>query len=585
MTNLSRWQFRIVLALCALGFCIFLAMALFPFHALKLTLDSLMPDGDFETLTEATAVVVRIWLVLAAGLCAFELAAAGRGASGRRVGFGSFRSDAVDLWRAIRPHDADGPWILCVGVILALALALRLPRIMAGLNHDEAYTVMTFGRSLPFALTNYHVPNNHILHTVLVYFSATLLGPAPWAVRMPALLAGVATIVGLYFFGRDTYSRFTGFGAALLLAVSSAHIGSSVKARGYSLLALFAVLAFWVAVHARRRKSLAAWLLVSLFSSLGAFTIPVMVYPYAVLMAWLLAEGILGPLGEGYRSRRHFLLFWTASGLATGVLVFALYTPALMVTGPERMVAIGRVAPNLGIGFIEALFSNLAQMAGAWAGSLPQLVRWLVVAGLGLGLLLHRRLSWLAVPMQVVAIVVVGGFIVVQRPNYDARIWFSFLPLVALWVSAGTVGVVELGQRRYCPRFPLTAGLLALCLVLAGGMGIHALESLPEAWANKGREEQAVLLLKEAVHESDRIVAPASRMPMLRYYARVHQLSQDLMGHTSEFDRLFLITYPGDGQTMEVVLRSAGLEGTVDLGRAQSLGEIMGLEIIQVPGP
>lgn len=574
-----------ILAGCLLGILVLLALAALPFPFLKPALDGLMPDGEFETLTEATAVVMRIWLVLAAGLLAFAVAVAGRADAGRQIGFGSFRADAVNLWRAIRPHHADGPWILWLGVVLAFALALRLPRIMAGLNHDEAYTVMSFGRSLPFAITNYHVPNNHILHTVLVYLSARLLGPAPWAVRMPALLTGLATVVGLYFFGRDTYSRATGLGAALLLAMSSAHIGSSVKARGYAPLALLAVLAFWFAAHACRRKSWAAWLLVSLFSSLGALTLPVMLYPYAVLMAWLLAEGILGNLGEGYRSRRHFLFFWTASGLATGVLVFALYTPALLVTGPERMVAIGRVAPDLDVGVRAALLSNLGQVVGAWAGSLPQLVRWLVAAGLGLGLLLHRRLSWIKVPMQVVAIVLVVGFIVVQRPVYDARIWFPFLPLLTLWVSAGTFGAIELGQRRYSPRIPLTAGVLALCLLLAGGMGVHALESLPEAWAHKGREEQAVLLLKGAVHESDRIVAPANRVHILRYYARVHQLSQNLMDQNSEFDRLFLITYPGEGQTTEVLLQSAGLQGAVDLARARRVTGFMGLEIIQFEGP
>lgn len=563
---------------------VLLAAAGLPFRQLKNALNGVMPDGDFETLTEATAVIVRVWLVLAAGLCALVVWLARRGGPAGRGGFASFRTDALGLWRAIRPHHEDRIWLLWLALVTASALALRLPRIMAGLNHDEAYTVMTFGRSLGFALTNYHVPNNHIFHTVLVYLSARLLGPAPWAVRLPALVAGLATILGIYFLGRDTYSRTTGLGAALLLAVSSAHIGHSVKARGYAPLALFAVLAFWLACHACRRRNLLAWLLVALFSGLGMFTIPVMVYPYAVLMAWLLAEGMLGSLGEGYRSRKDFLLFWTASGLATVLLVFALYTPALMVTGPQRMVAIGRVAPNLDIGFGEAFLANLAQVSGAWAGGLPPYVRVLVVAGLALSLLLHRRLSRHTVPMQVVALVVVAGFIFVQRPIYDARIWFSLLPLVALWVSAGTVGAIELGQRSYCPRIPLAAGFLALGMMLAGAPVVRALETLPENWANKGREEQAVLFLKDVLRENDKIVAPPLRAPMMRYYARLHGVSQDYMDRDSEFGRLFLITYPGEGQSAEILLRSAGLEGHVDPVSARRLTGFMGLEIVEVAG-
>ena len=91
---------------------------------------------------------------------------------------------------------------------LATALALRLHGLGADLNHDEAYTWQVFA-SRPYAeiLGSYPVPNNHILHSLLVRLSTRVFGTGEIAIRLPALLAGLAAIPAVFLLGRALFQH------------------------------------------------------------------------------------------------------------------------------------------------------------------------------------------------------------------------------------------------------------------------------------------------------------------------------------------------------------------------------------------
>ena len=60
------------------------------------------------------------------------------------------------------------------------------------MRFDEAFTFLRFAsQPLLEGLTTYAEPNNHLFHTLLVHISTSLFGDQPWAIRLPALLAGV----------------------------------------------------------------------------------------------------------------------------------------------------------------------------------------------------------------------------------------------------------------------------------------------------------------------------------------------------------------------------------------------------------
>jgi hypothetical protein len=249
------------------------------------------------------------------------------------------------------------------------------------------------------------------------------------------------------------------------------------------------------------------------------------------------------------------------------------------------MVAIGRVAPSWTRAFLDSFQANAGQVIRDWTRGWASPLRLLAGCGLVLSVLLHRRLTWTRVPMQVVFLVVVSGLIYLQRPNYGARIWFSFLPLVALWVSAGTFGVV--GLLRLPPRrpWPIGPGILAIGLVAIGAAAIGAVRSLPEQWARQGREESVVLFLGRHLREDDWVVAPTLRVPILRYYARVHRVSQRPFDREGTAGRLFLVAYPWEGQGVEALLERAGLAGRVEASGARVLTELKGAQVLELEAP
>ena len=77
---------------------------------------------------------------------------------------------------------------LLSGLMLTGA-ALRIPLLDQPMRYDESYTAWALvARGLPTVLFDYSLPNNHILHTLLVYISTQVLGFSPLVIRLPAFL-------------------------------------------------------------------------------------------------------------------------------------------------------------------------------------------------------------------------------------------------------------------------------------------------------------------------------------------------------------------------------------------------------------
>lgn len=129
-------------------------------------------------------------------------------------------------------------WVKIAVCICALAVSLTfsfVQSVRAPLGYDEAYTYLYFG-ALPIGeiWRDYHVPNNHILHSVLVHFTTQLFGIAPFAIRLPALIGGALFLYALTRVGRHLLppTRATW---VLLVALTPGIIELNGSARGYSL--------------------------------------------------------------------------------------------------------------------------------------------------------------------------------------------------------------------------------------------------------------------------------------------------------------------------------------------------------------
>jgi predicted membrane-bound mannosyltransferase len=135
--------------------------------------------------------------------------------------------------------DPGRPWTWPVRpawlALLALGLALRLAYLGLPLRYDEAMTFLGLvDRPLLAVLADYS-PNNHLLHTVLAKLCVGLLGEEEWALRLPALLAGVLVVPSLAWVAGRVFGLVEGFAVAGLAAATAWLVSYAVDARGYSL--------------------------------------------------------------------------------------------------------------------------------------------------------------------------------------------------------------------------------------------------------------------------------------------------------------------------------------------------------------
>lgn len=151
---------------------------------------------------------------------------------------------------------ADGGFRLIA--ILVAAVLLRLHALDAPLWLDEILMLEDVVRGpLGRALTTYPSDNHHPLYGLLASLSAAAFGESATALRLPAVLFGVAGIALAYGLGRRFLERGPALLAAALLTVAPQHVWFCQNARGYTAVAFFTLWALdtWIDVLAGKRES------------------------------------------------------------------------------------------------------------------------------------------------------------------------------------------------------------------------------------------------------------------------------------------------------------------------------------------
>jgi len=144
---------------------------------------------------------------------------------------------------------------LAVGAIVAVALVAYAAPITGDLFGDEIPGTYTRATESPSILS---VIDPSTTHPPLYYFLAKLsfvLVGQPWAIRLPALLFALATIVVLPFVARDLLGERFFLPAAALGAVSPFLLEFAAEGRSYTAIVFFALAALWSLVRFMRSDS------------------------------------------------------------------------------------------------------------------------------------------------------------------------------------------------------------------------------------------------------------------------------------------------------------------------------------------
>lgn len=355
-------------------------------------------------------------------------------------------------------------WALAA--ITAVATILRFLRINADLWNDEIYSLKYYAK-LPLwqvAATNLDAPN-HLLNTVLVNISMALFGQQEWAIRLPAVIFGIATVVVTYWVGRFVLSRQGALGAALLLSVSYHHIWFSQNARGYSPYLFFSLLAsglFVKGLQEDRRSIWALYVMAMLFNFASLFSAGYVLGAHVMVGA--LALLLLRRRGRPSVNllKRLALVFGVL-----GLLVFQLYAAML----PQiRFLMRVYSAPAMGYApFSSAMLGELARSLSAAFGPavLGALIP-LVAVGL-IGFVAMFRRQWtmtLALSLPEVLTVALAG---VQGQVVPPRLLLLALPAAILATVSGIFRLSELATRALKVRIAASQVATALVIVLSLG--------------------------------------------------------------------------------------------------------------------
>jgi len=353
------------------------------------------------------------------------------------------------------------------------------------------------------------------------------------------------------------YSGKIGLAAAGIFSISPVFMLYATSARGYSWVMLFTVWMLLLALRLQAGTDRAAWLLLVVCGALGVWTIPIMVYPLAVVYLWLLAQAVLQPpAGVTFLRRVSGLAI---SGMAMVALALILYTPAfgkdwvagfLMRNSRQELVPVEFYARLWG--WVKAPFIE-------WLSGFPPLALWVVLIGAALGLLLYRRLSRWRFPLQAAVFVSLGVILAVQRPEPFTRMWSWLAPLFFLTSIAGLAGglmlLFEKRERmlRVIPTVMLTAGILV--------SGWALMDQLIPLTQPPGYDAPQVTAYIESVLSPDDVVVVTPHFDALYWYT----FDQEGVPETAirgikqrSFRRALVVVYPGGRETLENVLEWVG---------------------------
>ena len=403
--------------------------------------------------------------------------------------------------------------------MIAVAAALRLAAIdLDPFWLDEATTAVISRRGL-VDLVLQRAGNGHPpLFFLVTWLIAHLGGTGEVAMRLPAVLAGVACVPVLYLLVRRLAGPRPALLAAALLAVSPTHLELSLMARGSTLAALAALAASLLlaeddagdpAGEASAPSTAPAaptpWRRVAGFAALDLVALGVHVSSLLVVVvhaAWALRR----------RRWRHAaaaaavaatMVPWFAVGAVFGHRPTAplRWIPPFHATSVPELTA--HLAVDLdGWGLLDTWLGEPAAAAAGWAVVLALVA--LAAAGAAAARGAARLLAglWLGPPLLGLALVAAGGPDVLHEARYFLVSSIAFIALLAL-------GAWTLPRRRR----NVAAGLTAAALI--AGCGLELAQPAGTDWRTVAR-----VLAAEARPGEELLVLPDEpfRLTTLRYY-------------------------------------------------------------------
>jgi hypothetical protein len=367
--------------------------------------------------------------------------------------FSILREETIPHIQSSLYSKGESTWIF---LALIIGIAIRAYFLAQPIRYDEAYTFLEFTKQGFMNLFYYPLPNNHVLHTLLVKISTLIWGNSPVAIRLPAFLAGIASIPLIFFLSHSL--KKSGIFAAISVSVFPYLILYSTIARGYSLLVLLTIALACTGVQILKRAPTARGAaLLSLIAALGMLTMPSMLFPIAGIYCWLFVSFLI----KGYKLRLVLTKFVLPCSLFTSIFTSILYSPVILASnGIESIISNKYVRSKPWPAFIGRVLPHFQATVGDFTRDIPAVVLFICIALAILGLIeSFRKREWLL--LLLLPMVLLGSAVIffIQHAIPFARTWIYFIPFILIYLDSGFTFIVELLSGRI--RFFVTVILFA----------------------------------------------------------------------------------------------------------------------------
>lgn len=398
-----------------------------------------------------------------------------------------------------------------LAAILSLGLVLRCWNITQSFWWDEIWSTMAYAAApavgtIMKSLGYYF--NNHILYSLMAHGSIKLLGESEFSARLPAVIMGLLGIVVTFQFFRKYLGDGCGIIAAFLLAISAFHIDHSTEARGYSGLALCALVSSFFFLQALRTNIMSQWAFYVLWTVLGCY---MQIFMIAVCIAQLIFFLIIF-LSEkaGFSSDKIALpsygTFFRALFLAA-VLTVILYAPILPTfltnMGKVRLVNVSRLP------FLTNLLTSMLPGINTPLGSIMYCI---TVCG-GLYGVFRKNSVFGTYLLTIISFPLI--LYLSLNPMFMFGRYFIFaLPFVLLTVGAGIVFFSQHLPQRY------KTGFIFLCVLLICFIHIPSVKTVLTQDRQNYREALQFVEQAGITQDTDLVFSIGYAGEHFKYYAR-----------------------------------------------------------------
>lgn len=388
--------------------------------------------------------------------------------------------------------------IVFVIAAVVIAIVIRLYFLSQPMRYDESFTYLNFSAQDIASLFYYPLPNNHILHTILVRSSTSVWGGHPAVIRLPAFLAGIASVPLTFCLCRMLVQGSSGVFASVAMAVMPYMVLYSTMARGYSLLVLMTLLLAIIGIYFTEKPSLSKCGLISAISALGMLTVSTMIFSIAGIYLWICCIFFIKQKQCFSKVLREFVI---PCAIMTVIFTMILYTPSMIVSGGVKLLVSNPLFAPLTWGdFFSKTYPHFQEIFRDFSRDIPWQILMvgivLVIAGLIENIQKH---NWNIVLLLPSLLLGSGVIFFVQHRIPFVRTWIYLIPFVLMIADAGFTFVSKKYFQVFCFLIIILGAGFAASLILK-----NAISEYPDT----GYFPEAPVIatyLKPLIHQGDTV--------------------------------------------------------------------------------